>query len=399
MRLLLAVGPWIVFATTFVETAFFVGLLVPAEAVVLLAAALAEDQRFALETVFVATFLGALLGDQVGYVVGRVWGNRVLVKAGRIARLWRWYEPVAAQLFRRHAAFSVSIARFISFVRTLMPWFAGMEQMRYGRFLLYDIMGVLGWASASIAVGYAAGASWKIVAHTIGTVSAYILGGILVLTLLFETRRRVRVKLMNRRGLLRVALTGNIASGKSAVAGVWRELGARIIDADMLARRAIEPGTSGYHQILAHFGKRVIRDGVIDRAALRDIVFDDAAQRKKLEAIIHPEVARLRQKEELKLASAGARVVVSDIPLLFEAGLASEYDIVVLVDAPEEIRVERIVRDRGLSEVAARRMVAAQLSTDEKRTPSTYIIENGGTPEEMRAQAEEVWREIAEQVK
>lgn len=379
------------------ETAFFVGLVIPAEAVVLLAGALVNAGEFSLQSVFAATFFGALLGDQTGYFIGRKGGAQVAIRNPRIARLWRWYEPVAARLFRQHAAFSVSIARFVSFVRTLMPWFAGMRQMHYGRFLLYDLLGVLGWSSASIAVGYAAGASWRVVAHQIGAVTAYILGGILAIALLVEARRRVRVALMNRRGLLRVALTGNIASGKSTVANVWRELGASIIDADVLARRAIEPGSTGFYKVASEFGNGVVVDGAIDRAALRAIVFADEEKRKRLEAIIHPEVARLREAEELRFAKQGAHIVVSDIPLLFETGQAAAYDIVVLVDAPEALRVQRIVQDRGLSEAEACSMVAAQMSADEKRTPSTYIIENDGTLEQLRRRATGVWQSINEQ--
>ncbi|HEX6560317.1 MAG TPA: dephospho-CoA kinase [Longimicrobiales bacterium] len=398
VHLLLAAGPWIVLATTFVETAFFVGLLIPAEAVVLLAGALVSAGQFSLQSVFAATFFGALLGDQCGYFFGRKGGPRVAIRNVRVERLWRWYEPVAARLFRQHAAFSVSIARFVSFVRTLMPWFAGMRQMHYGRFLLYDFLGVLGWSTASVAVGYAAGASWRVVAHRIGAVTAYVLAGILAVALFLEVRRRIRVALMNKRGLLRVALTGNIASGKSTVAGVWRELGACIIDADVLARRAIEPGSTGFYKVAREFGNGVIVDGAVDRAALRAVVFADEEKRKRLEAIIHPEVARLREAEELRYAKQGAHIVVSDIPLLFETGQAAAYDIVVLVDAPEGVRVQRIVQDRGLNEAEARSMVDAQMSADEKRTPSTYIIENGGTREQLRERATETWHSIVGQV-
>ncbi|HUP89382.1 MAG TPA: dephospho-CoA kinase, partial [Longimicrobiales bacterium] len=340
-RLLVASGPWIVFATTFIETALFVGLLIPAEAVVLFAAVLASAGKFSILSVLLATFLGALLGDQTGYVIGRKGGSRFVAKQGYIAKLWGWYQPIAARLFRRHPLFSVSMARFISFVRTLMPWFAGRDRMPYGRFLFYDFLGVLGWSSASVAVGYAAGESWRVVAQRIGSATAYILGGILAISLFIEMRRRVRVRMMNKRGITRVALTGNIASGKTTVTEVWRDLGAHVIDADVLARRAIQPGTNGFHEVARVFGRGLISNGEIDRTALRQIVFADEVKRKQLEAIIHPEVARLRQAEELRISATGVRLIVSDIPLLFETGLDADYDIIVLVDAPEAIRVER----------------------------------------------------------
>lgn len=186
----------------------------------------------------------------------------------------------------------------------------------------------------------------------------------------------------------RVGLTGNIASGKSTVAEVWRELGAGIIDADLLARAAMLPGTPGFHKVLETFG-------TVDRRELRDIVFKDADKRKQLESIIHPEVKRLRKSAEKWLAVQGVDVAVSDIPLLFEAGLEKEFDVIVLVDAPEATRIERIVKTRGLQEDEALRMVRAQMPAEEKRPRATYIIENTGSIEELRDEARRVWAEIA----
>jgi dephospho-CoA kinase len=188
--------------------------------------------------------------------------------------------------------------------------------------------------------------------------------------------------------LKRVGLTGNIASGKSTVAEVWRELGAGIIDADLLARAAMLPGTPGFHKVLETFG-------TVDRRELRDIVFKDADKRKQLESIIHPEVKRLRKSAEKWLAVQGVDVAVSDIPLLFEAGLQKEFDVIVLVDAPEPTRIARIVKTRGLQEDEALRMVRAQMPAEEKRPHATYIIENTGSIEELRDEARRVWSEIA----
>lgn len=396
LQLLIALGPWIVFAVTFAETAVFIGLLLPAEATVIAAAVLAVNSEFSLRAVLAATFFGGLLGDQTGYFLGRHGGNRVVARGGVVARMWHRYEPVAARLFRRHAITAVSMARFISFVRTLMPWFAGMTEMRYSRFLFYDIIGVFGWTVASVAVGYVAGRSWRAAAETLGVVTAWIIGVLVVIAVIVATVKRHERKRRAKNGVLRVGLTGNIASGKSSVTAIWRELGAHVIDADVLAREAIAPGTPGYRDVIREFGAGVVANGDIDRRALRRLVFDDEKKRRKLESIIHPEVARLRRRAERKLGRQGARVVVNDIPLLFEVGLQHEFDIVVLVDAPEDVRIARIVETRGLDREEARSMVAAQMPAHEKRLPATYVIDNDGTLDDLRAKAAEVWKEIAE---
>ena len=189
--------------------------------------------------------------------------------------------------------------------------------------------------------------------------------------------------------MLRVGLTGNIASGKSTVADIWRRLGAHIIDADVLAREAMAPGTPGEARVREAFG-------TVERAELRDIVFRDPARREELEQIIHPEVGRLRQEQEAELAAQGVDVVVNDIPLLFEAGLAREMDMVVLVDAPRELRVQRLIEHRNLDRTEAERMVAAQMPSEPKRIVSTFVIDNTGSLDALKARAEDVWRQIAE---
>ncbi len=195
--------------------------------------------------------------------------------------------------------------------------------------------------------------------------------------------------------MLRVALTGNIASGKSSVARVWARLGAPIIDADALARRAVEPGSPALDRIARAFGPEVLEPGGgLNREAMRGIVFRDEAARRRLEAIVHPEVGRLRAEEERRLEQEGARVVVNDIPLLFEVGLEDEFDVVVLVDAPEAVRLDRLVRGRGLDPEEARRMIAAQMPAESKRRRADIVIENAGTLEELETNAERVWREL-----
>ncbi|MGH7476015.1 MAG: DedA family protein [Longimicrobiales bacterium] len=186
-------GAWLVLVVTLVETAIFIGLLVPAEATVLLAAFLAHRGVFQIEHVLAATFFGGLIGDQVGYLLGRFGGSWVVQREGRIGRLWRRHELRAAALFRRHSLVAISLARFISFVRTLMPWFAGMSAIRYRRFLLYDALGVFGWATASVALGYYAGASWRAVSEALGAFSAtLLLLGLAVLLLVSRRGRAAR---------------------------------------------------------------------------------------------------------------------------------------------------------------------------------------------------------------
>jgi dephospho-CoA kinase len=203
-----------------------------------------------------------------------------------------------------------------------------------------------------------------------------------------RARRRVR-------SLVRVALTGNIASGKSAVSGIWEEQGAAVIDADELARRAVEPGTRGLAQVLRRFGDSVrAPDGSLDRAALRAIVFADEASRRALEAIVHPEVELLRQQEERRIALTNGRIIVHSIPLLFETGLDDRFDVIVLVDAPEHVRLQRIVETRGVERSEAESMIAAQMPAAEKRRKSHHVIENEGTVDDLRARALEVWSEI-----
>ncbi|MBW3553662.1 MAG: dephospho-CoA kinase [Gemmatimonadetes bacterium] len=192
--------------------------------------------------------------------------------------------------------------------------------------------------------------------------------------------------------MLRIGLTGNIGSGKSSVARVWERLGARVVDADILARRAVEPGSPGLERVRAAFGPDVTAaDGSLDRGALRRIVLADPSARKRLERIVHPEVARLREEEEARLLADGTTAVVHDIPLLFEVGLQDAFDVLVVVDAPEEVRAARLRRDRGLSDDEIRGLMAAQMPAAEKRARADLVIDNGGTLEELERRAEAAW--------
>ncbi len=186
--------------------------------------------------------------------------------------------------------------------------------------------------------------------------------------------------------MLVVGLTGNIAAGKSAVAARLASHGVPIVDADRLAREAVAPGTPALARIVARWGPTILAgDGSLDRAALRRIVFADPAERRVLDAIVHPEVGRRRDAALDHLRAGGASLVVCDIPLLFEAGLEGTVDHIVLVDAPVAVRRERLMRDRGLSATEADAMIAAQMPSASKRARSHAILDNAGTRAELDA--------------
>ncbi|HEU5171810.1 MAG TPA: dephospho-CoA kinase [Gemmatimonadales bacterium] len=195
--------------------------------------------------------------------------------------------------------------------------------------------------------------------------------------------------------MLHIGLTGNIGSGKSTVAELFRRWGATIIDADRLARDAQQPGTPVLAAIAARFGGDVIRpDGELDRPALRRRVMGDPAALAALNAIVHPEVRR-RSAELLRAAAArGDRVVVTDIPLLFEAADPGAFDVVVLVEAPAAVRRARLAAARGLSTEEADRMIASQLPPEAKRAQSDFVIENAGTLEDLERKARTVWERL-----
>lgn len=188
-----------------------------------------------------------------------------------------------------------------------------------------------------------------------------------------------------------VGLTGNVAAGKSAVAELWRGAGVPVVSADELARAAVAPGTGALAGIAELFGPGVIReDGMLDRAAVRRIVFRDEEALRALEAIVHPEVRRLRDEWTVEQREAGAEVVVWEIPLLFETGIEGEADVVVVVDAPPEVRLRRIVETRGLGEDEAEAVMAAQMAAGEKRRRADVVVENAGGREELAVRAAEV---------
>lgn len=192
---------------------------------------------------------------------------------------------------------------------------------------------------------------------------------------------------------MRVGLTGGVASGKSTVSAILRELGAVVIDGDQLAREVVAKGTAGLEAVVAEFGEELLTpEGDLDRPAMAKVVFDDEAARKRLEAIVHPlvfeEIVRLESE-----APEGS-VVVHDIPLLAESGRADTFDAVVVVDVPVEVQVERMVRDRGWTEEEARSRIDAQASREDRLAIATYVIENTGSLDELRTKVEDVHREL-----
>lgn len=192
-----------------------------------------------------------------------------------------------------------------------------------------------------------------------------------------------------------IGLTGNIASGKSTVARLLTERGAVLVDADRLAREAVLPGTDALARIVQRWGPEVLApDGVLDRPELRQRVFADRAQLEELNAIVHPEVERMRDERVEQARAAGADVVVCDIPLLFEKHLADQFDAIILVDAPRPLRLERLVRDRGLHETEAMQMIAAQMPADLKRARSDFVIDNDGTLAELEQRVDAVWQAL-----
>ncbi len=195
--------------------------------------------------------------------------------------------------------------------------------------------------------------------------------------------------------MLLVGLTGNIGSGKSTVAQLFSERGATIIDADVLSRRAVEVGTPAFKAIVERWGTSVLAaDGAIDRTALRRVVFSDSQQLEQLNKIVHPAVERMRVALVEQARQRGDRVVVCDIPLLFEKKMTGKFDRIVLVDAPRPVRLERLVRDRGLRETEAMDIIVAQMPAELKRARADFIIDNDDTLAALDRQVADIWSSL-----
>ena len=195
--------------------------------------------------------------------------------------------------------------------------------------------------------------------------------------------------------MILIGLTGNIASGKSEVAKMLADRGATVIDADVLAREAVRPETQALKDIVKRWGKDILKkDGSLDRAALRQIVFADQSELDALNRIVHPGVTRLRDREIARARERGDPIVVCVIPLLFERNLVDEFDAIVLVDAPRPVRLERMVASRGLEETDAMNMIASQMPAELKRARADYVIENNGSLQDLERDVNALWSSL-----
>lgn len=197
----------------------------------------------------------------------------------------------------------------------------------------------------------------------------------------------------------RIGLTGGIASGKSVVASHLVELGAVVIDHDQLAREAVRPGSVGLDEVVEAFGAGVLApDGSLDRAALGAIVFADDAALGRLNAIIHPVVRRLAAEREAAAGAAQAgAVVVHDIPLLVETGQAEAFHMLVVVHAPADLRVRRLIEERGMGAEEARQRIGSQAGDDERLALADVVLDGSRSVDELRAQVDELWARILQE--
>jgi dephospho-CoA kinase len=192
--------------------------------------------------------------------------------------------------------------------------------------------------------------------------------------------------------MLRVGLTGGIGAGKSEVSRRLADRGAVILDADVVARQVVAPGTPGLAEVVAAFGEQVLRPGGgLDRDRLGEIVFSDPAARGKLNAIVHP-LVRDRMLE-LERAAGGAAIVVQDIPLLAENGLAGLFDVVVVVDVPPSLQAERLA-GRGMGREQAEARIASQASREQRLAVATLVVDNSGTLADLDRRVDELWAEL-----
>jgi dephospho-CoA kinase len=195
--------------------------------------------------------------------------------------------------------------------------------------------------------------------------------------------------------VLLVGLTGGIGSGKSTVARMLEERGAVVFDADLLAREAVEPGTPGHTAVIERFGADVLAPGgELDREALASIVFADPSARRDLEQIVHPEVRRLFA-EGSEAYHDTDRIVVFSAPLLVESGMHTAFEILVVVSATVATQIERLMRQRGMSEAAIRARIDAQAPLEDKAAVADFLVDNGGTLAELESQVERLWDELS----
>ncbi|MEI2641931.1 MAG: dephospho-CoA kinase [Candidatus Nanopelagicales bacterium] len=190
----------------------------------------------------------------------------------------------------------------------------------------------------------------------------------------------------------RIGLTGGIGSGKSTVAKMFAELGAHVIDADAVAREVVEPRTPGLAALVEEFGNGILDGDRLDRTSLAQIVFEDEGARTRLNAIIHPLIGA--RTAELIAALPPDAVFLHDVPLLVELHLENAYDLVVVVDAPDDVRVSRLV-ERGLTEDDARARIATQATREQRLAVADVVINNSGDLDQLREQVRSAWPKVA----
>lgn len=191
--------------------------------------------------------------------------------------------------------------------------------------------------------------------------------------------------------MLRIGLTGGIAAGKSVVAERLGELGAHIVDHDVLSRRVVEPGSAALVEIVHAFGDRVVSEGELDREALGALVFADRRARERLNGIVHPYIEAMAAAIDRQARAAGESVVVHDIPLLVETGQGSAFGLVVTVAAPVELRLKRLMETRGMRHVHARARIDSQASDEDRAAVADVVLDGSGSREHLRAQVDEFW--------
>jgi dephospho-CoA kinase len=188
--------------------------------------------------------------------------------------------------------------------------------------------------------------------------------------------------------MIKVGLTGNVASGKSEVASVWSGAGVPVVRADDLAREVVAPGSAGLDAVVREFGEKILAsDGSLDRAELRDRVFRDPGERKRLEGILHPLIAEERQRWVRARIEEGAPLIVAEIPLLYELGMEEEFDLIVVVRSEEAERKRRLVECRGLEPEEANRIMEAQMAEKEKVQRADFVLDNGSTLPDLQKRA------------
>jgi len=200
--------------------------------------------------------------------------------------------------------------------------------------------------------------------------------------------------------MLKVGLTGGIGSGKSTVSSALAAYGAAVVDADAIAREVVEPGTPGLAAVVAEFGEEVLApDGGLDRPRLGEVVFADGDRLAALNAIVHPLVARRSAELMEEAVASGVEVVVYDVPLLVENGLGPLYDVVVVVDAPDGVRVERVAENRGVPREQVLARIRAQADRDARLAAADLVVDNSGTPEELRERVARLWEDLLARVR